>query len=134
MTPRAELVRERLMSALRESPGGVIGTDVRRMMHECGYLSTSALESVLAMLPDNFPVWEELDEDGDVWYHLQTINDQPRRKIIMPEKKKPAPKTKPDQVLVDPTVMRLLRHYIADHGGSLKDTVEKAVRQFVGVV
>ena len=63
-------VRTSLRNALDTSPGGLHLKDAKAILKDHGYVPTKAvLETILANY-DDFPVWEQRDNEGGIWYHL----------------------------------------------------------------
>ena len=124
------------MHQLKACPGGVLASELREAMRQAGYTGFVNYQSVLAAMPDDFPIWEQTDEEGDVWLHLLRPDDvQVKRRIEVKSPDKPRKAVREDkapQIGVSRETYRRLKHYVADHGGSLKDAVEKAVEQMVG--
>lgn len=81
--PVKPLHRE-VMRQLRAAPGGLSETDIREILTAFGKGQNYSVRTVIDGLPDDFPVYDEEDAEGEVWYHA--LKEGEKREVQMPRK------------------------------------------------
>lgn len=78
-----------IIGLLLDNPGGITKTEIRELMRAHEYDGFYQVESIMTGLPDDFPVWEETDEEGEIWYHAMKTDSKWRgtMETRMPENK-----------------------------------------------
>jgi len=120
---RVELFLGEFLLSLRECPGGVTKTEVLEILARLGFGQDYQLESVLASVPNEVGLWEERDEDGEVWFHMRRPEDR-HRKVFLSDKKDSVA-----MVRIDSVILKEVKKKLIDQGGNLKGFVEAAVRE-----
>ena len=135
MNPVAEDTRaDRLYAALvpliKESPGGVTRSEVRALMTAHGYSDGYSTESIIAHLPDGCPVWEETDDEREVWYHLLRPTDHEWvSKRSVPKMSQPKKTGEGERIRIDPEVVKQVKLFCLQNDLDLRKFVEVAIKE-----